>query len=80
MIMALINYRMCRLLPPHSFTANNDQRSLQTFQLKANFSLKIVAKVEGSKDGYIAELPGLLTTLPGKISLLYQLLMAYQVE
>lgn len=26
----------------------------ETFQAKANFSLKIVAKVEGKKDGYIA--------------------------
>ena len=26
----------------------------ETFQPKANFSLNIVAKVEGSKDGYIA--------------------------
>ena len=26
----------------------------ETFQFKANFSLKVVAKVEGAKDGYIA--------------------------
>ena len=26
----------------------------ETFQAKANFSLRIVAKVEGVKDGYIA--------------------------
>lgn len=26
----------------------------EVFQPKANFSLKIVAKVEGTKDGYIA--------------------------
>lgn len=26
----------------------------ESFQAKANFSLKIVAKVEGTKDGYIA--------------------------
>ena len=26
----------------------------ESFQTKANFSLKIVAKVEGTKDGYIA--------------------------
>lgn len=26
----------------------------ETFQPKANFSLKIVAKVEGIKDGYVA--------------------------
>lgn len=26
----------------------------ETFQSKANFSLKVVAKVEGMKDGYIA--------------------------
>lgn len=26
----------------------------ETFQFKANFSLKVVAKVEGVKDGYIA--------------------------
>ena len=36
----------------------------ESFQAKANFSLKIVAKVEGIKDGYIAR----VTRSPDKVT------------
>ena len=36
----------------------------ETFQFKANFSLKVVAKVEGARDGYIAR----VTSAPDNVS------------
>ena len=36
----------------------------ETFQFKANFSLKVIAKVEGTKDGHIAR----VTRAPDNVS------------
>lgn len=38
----------------------------EVFQPKANFCLKIVAKVEGTKDGYIARVTRAPTMLQGR--------------
>ena len=37
----------------------------ETFQYKANFNLRIVAKVEGAKDGYIARVTRVQIMSPG---------------
>jgi len=47
----------------------------ESFQSKANFSLKIVAKVEGAKDGYIAR----VTRAPDEVTR-FELQLAVQLE